>query len=160
MTISNGSAVLAADLDAMTTTQLAAMATDTAQLPLGGEVSFIFAGIVTGVTYTARWVAPYDCLIEVVAVQAADFTAASTAIVSLSAPGILDAFPVTITGATGAGITKLARVLYDNVGLGNARTLRVIPKGAIVDINASTTSAAAASQMQVVIVYRSFFARS
>lgn len=162
MAIANGQVILAADLDALTTAQLAACATDAAQLPLGGEVSFIFSGalLVAPAYNVATWVAPYDCLLEVMAVQSADNTAASTATVSLYAPGILDAFPVTVAGAVGAGITKLTRVLYDNVGLGNARTARVIPKGATVEVRASASAAVAASQMQVVLVFRQFFSRS
>jgi hypothetical protein len=166
VTIANGSPILAADLDALTSTQLALLAADAGQLPLAGEVSLVFPGLTTGLHSSnpercqASFTAPYDLLIEAVAVQAGDHTAASTTTVTLSCPGVLDAFSVVVSGTTGAGLTKLARVLYDNAGKGPARAVRVIPRGAVVDVFVDTTSAAAASMLQVVVAFRAFFART
>jgi hypothetical protein len=166
VTISNGSTILAADLDALTTSQLIVCAVDAIQAPLAGEVCLVFPGLTAGLRSSnpkrcqASFTAPYDVLIEAVAVQAGDHTAASTTTVTLSCPGVLDAFPVVMSGTTGAGLTKLARVLYDNAGKGPARAVRVIPRGAIVDVDVDTTSAAAASMLQVMIAYTAFFART
>lgn len=165
MTISNGSVILAADLSALTTPSLALMASDAAQLPLGCHLVFTFPRITAAVVASnpercrSSFVAPYDLLIETVGLQAGDLTAASTATATVTCPGPLDAFPVVVTGATGAGQTYLRSPLYDNSGKGTANTVRVIPAGATVTLDVATTSVAAASALVVDVVYRQFFAR-
>lgn len=167
MTIANSSPILKADLDAMTTTQLAAAAADAVQPPLGGEVNFVFVNATAALFATnperfkASFVAPYDLLLETVALTCSEHTTAALTTALLACPGVLDAFPVGVAVLGVAGtVSKASRVVYDNAGKGVARAVRVIPKGAQVDVYVTTANAVATNFTQVVVTYREFFSRT
>ena len=167
MTIANGSPITAADLNALTTTELALLQTDNASPPGITHVSRQFFGVVAGTAAHRRksiWVVPANILVESVAVQTSDHTAASTTTVRVT--DNIGLFPFEVTGMTGAGRTQMARRLFDgtktNVGKDFATTSRVVwalLKGSIVTIEVETTSVAVASAIQVVIVGRQFIGR-
>lgn len=179
MTISDGSTIESADLDALGTAQLALLRADNAQLPLAHEASFVWVGLTASSAderCKAVFVMPFDGWLETLVVQGSDFTAASSVTVSLTCPGVLtasdvdapDPFPVSVTGAVGAASrTKLSRVIYDGtkgrVGtthMASNRAIRLIPKGATVTINVQTTSVVATSMLQVLLLLRGNWARS
>ena len=96
MTISNGSAILATDLNAMCTTQLGLLETDNLQLPLGFHHAAVFANLVAGTGATRRkhtFVMPVDCYLEALCLTAADHTAASTTTATVTADGALTSRP-------------------------------------------------------------------
>lgn len=187
MTISNGSSIIASDLNTLISTELGLLATDNAQLPLGFVQSFTFPNLVSGTGSTrrkARFVAPFDCYLEALCVQAADQTASSTVKAAVTGDDTLvdnlgdtDDFgeerglafwPVKVSGTAGAGITLLSRLLFDNtkkkVGLGgnfatSSKAFRLISKGSTLLVSASTTSVATPSCVQVALAVRQFFAR-
>jgi hypothetical protein len=172
MTISNGSTIDATDLATMTTASLALIRADNAALPGGGEVHFYFQDLVASTAATRRravFIAPYDMLIETLAVETADHTAASTTTATLTGDGAVSDFPIEVSGTTGAGNTALGRLLFDGsktapTSASNfARTsqaVRVWPKGTTLTLVVSTTSTATPSQVHVVVVFREFYARS
>lgn len=167
MTIANGSPITAADLNALTTTELALLEADNAGLPGVTHVSRQFFGIVAGTTAYRRksiWVVPANILVESVAVQTADHTAASTTTVTID--DNIGLTPFQVSGTTGAGRTQMARRLFDgtktNVGKDFSTTSRVVwvlLKGSVVTIEVTTTSVAVASAIQVAIVGRQFIGR-
>ncbi len=167
MTIANGSPILAADLNGLTTAQLALLQADNAALPAVFHANRQFFGVVASTPAYRRksiWVPPANILVESVAVQASDHTAASTTTVRIT--DNVGLFPFAVSGTTGAGRTQLARRLFDgtktNVGKDFATTSRVVwvlLKGSRVTIEVETTSVAAASAVQVVIVGRQFIGR-
>lgn len=157
----------------MASTALGALATDNGQLPLGHELNFRFENVTATVVSNnperlkCVFVVPFDCFIETVAVTCNDFTAASTVAVNVTCAGILDAIPVVVNATgVGSGINKLGRLLYDNTKASAALiytsvnpALRVLLKGATVQLNVSTTNAATPSSMQVALLLRSTFNR-
>ena len=176
MTISNGSAITATDLNAMLTASLQLLVDDNGQLPVGAEMNVVFPNLVTTTPERRRkftFVCPVDLLVEVAAVQACDFTVASTATVTIQGDvvggvsvGPLANWPITITGDTGVGVTALPRLLYDNTKTNvardfatTARAFRVFPKGTTITITASTTSVATPSTLQVCLVLREMWQR-
>lgn len=180
MTLANGSLILASDLAGMATAQLALLAADNGQLPLGLQHAFQFPGITAALLASnperckAVFVMPWDGYVETMAVQGGDLTAASTTTATLTCPGPItstglgpDPFPVTQSGTTGAGIVKLARIIYDGtkgrVGatyMPTNRAFRVIPRGNTVTVNVTTTSVAAASMLTVSLLVRQFLGRT
>lgn len=169
MAISNGSASLAADLNAMLSASLAAIQSDNAQLPAGLILPLSFHGLVAGTTAERRkaiFVAPFDLIVESVAVQAADFTAASTTTVTITGDGPLVNWPISVSGTTGAGIVKLSRLLYDNTKTNAAksfaltsRAYRVFPRGSTITVTVSTTSVATPNTCVVILACREFYGR-
>ncbi len=168
MTISNGSAIIATDLDALTTAALALIQADNAQLPIGFHHSATFHNVVTGTNASYRkqiFVVPFDCYIESVCVQAGDQTAASTVTATVEADGVLGPWDISISGTAGAGTTHLARLLYDNTKTkqsavsSTSTAFRVLPAGTTVTITVSTTSIATPSVIVVLLALRQFFAR-
>lgn len=181
MTLANGSLILASDLAGMATAQLALLAADNGQLPLGLQHAFQFPGITAALLASnperckAVFVMPWDGYVETMAVQGGDLTAASTTTATLTCPGPLtktvvnapDPFPVTQSGTTGAGIVKLARIIYDGtkgrVGatyMPTNRAFRAVTRGATVTVNVTTTSVAAASMLTVSLLVRQFLGRT
>lgn len=187
MTISNGSAILAADLNTLTAAELALLATDNAQLPLGFVIPFHFPNLVASTTSYRRkckFVAPWDMYVEALAVQAADQTAASTVSAAVSGDGTLvddlgdsDDFgeerglvfwPAKVSGSAGTGITLLSRLLFDNTktkaGRGGSfatasRAFRTVLKGSTLTVSAKTTSVATPSYVTVALAVRQFLGR-
>jgi len=168
MPITNGSTILAADVNEMTTSSLALVQADAGRIPVGMQAVFMFHNIRDGTSPHRRksiFVVPYDCLLETVAVQCAEHTAASTATVTVTADGAYSNFPTSVSGTVGSGITKLSRLLYDNTQssgksfASTARAFRALTKGSTVTVTAASTSVLASSSMQVTLVLRQFFAR-
>lgn len=179
MPITNGQVVAAADVNAMLNASLALVQADNAAVPLGFHARFEFPNLVTSTPERRRkvvFVCPCDMLVEAVAVEAADHTASSTLTVQVRGDGALvsdgqssdgdDGWGVDVTGTVGAGITKLARLLFDNTKTnvgndfeGTARAFRVLPKGSTITITVSSTSVATPSECAVTLVCREFWVR-
>jgi hypothetical protein len=155
MAIANGSTVLTNDLNAMLSSALAAIQADNAQLPAGLELNLSFPNLVAATPAEQRkaiFVAPFDLLVESIAVQSTGFTAASTLTVAVTADGPVANWPMTISGTVGVATVKLARLLYDNTKTNPAksfattsRAFRVFPRGSTITVLASTNSIAAGS---------------
>lgn len=176
MTVANGSAILAADLAALTTTQLGLVQADNAALPGAHAMHFYFQNLVaTTPAYESKltFVVPADFYLEAIAVESSNHTAASTTTVTVQsnanvgdASGTLGLWPATITGTTGTGTTKLARVLYDggksppkrDFATGS-KAFRTYNKGNTLQMTVSTTNTTTPSWVHVVLVARSFYAR-
>jgi hypothetical protein len=170
MAITNGSTITEADLDAMLSSSLAAVQADNAQLPAGLLIPLWFNGLVAGTAPTRRkaiFVAPFDLIVESVAVQAADFTNPSTLTVTITGDGPLVNWPISVSGSIAAGgVVKLARLLYDNTKTNAAksfaltsRAYRVFPRGSTITVSVSTTSVAVANTCVVMIACREFYGR-
>lgn len=183
MTIANGQAILAADLNALWATGLASLRTDNAGLPLGHELAFSFAGIVaTTPAYKRKavFVAPVDSYLETLAVQSSGCTAASTVTVTLAGyvPGntaagqigsdSLTLFPVAVgPTASGAARAAAARVLYqggraraDAASLPFSPAFRTLLQGAAYQLTVATTSVVVTTaRIDVALVLRTGFAR-
>lgn len=173
MAITNASTITASDLNNMTTAAQALLQTDNAQLPLCQGLCFTFADATAALLGTnperfkSVFVVPYDCLIEAVCVVANDFTVGSTVTVTMASAGILDSFPVEITGVTATAAHKFGRTHFNNtkgrVGttyMTANQATRVLLKGSTVTLSFTTTSVTAANRLQVTVLLRSFFARS
>lgn len=176
MTVANGSAILAADLAALTTTQLGLVQADNAALPGALALHFYFQNLLaTTPAYESKttFVVPADFYLDAIAVEANNHTAASTTTVTVQssansgdASGTLGLWPATITGTTGAGTTKLSRLLYDgsltppkrNFATGS-RAFRTYNKGNTLQMTVTTTNTTTASWVHVILVARSFYAR-
>lgn len=185
MTISNGSAIVATDLDTLVTTDLGLVQDDNEGKPLGFNVNFFFHNLVAGTAAARRksiWVPPHDYYLEALAVQAGDQTAASTVQAAVTGDGTITEslgdntdhgeeqglvfWPVKVSGAAGAGTTKLARVLLDNTK-GKARrnfpsasqAFRTLLAGSTITVSVKTTSVATPSLVMVTLVMRQLWAR-
>lgn len=169
MAIANGSTILTADLNAMLSSTLAAIQADNAQLPAGLELNLSFPGLVNATPAEQRkaiFVAPFDLLVDAIAVQSSGFTAASTLTVAVTGDGPVVNWPMTVSGTVGAGVVKLARLLYDNTKTNPAksfattsRAFRVFPRGSTITVTASTSSVAAGSLCTVNLAMREFHGR-
>lgn len=169
MTIANGNTIAAADLNAWLTTQLGLIQDDNEQLPLGTLLNFFFHDLVTSTPERQRkavFVMPFDGLVEVLAPQCGDHTAASAFTVALTADGAFANWPTSLTGTVGAGINKPTRLLYDGTKTKaalnfstTARAFRVLPRGSTVTLVVSSASVATPSTCQVCVVLRQFFQR-
>lgn len=168
MTVANGSAILAADLAALTTAQLALLQADNAALPGALGLRFHFQNLVASTpAYASKSiiVVPFDMYLDVLAVEAKNHTAGATTTVTLSEP--LGTWPTTITGTTGgAGPTRLTRLLYDNSRAPPKRdfatassAFRMFNKGSTLTLTATTTNTTTASWVHVNLVARSGYAR-
>lgn len=173
MSITNGSLITAADLNAMTSTALGQLRTDNAQLPLGKRLNLSFSGLTAAIVAASPQlcrktiVVPFDCYVEVLAVTASGMTAASTTTVAIAGDGALPNFPISATATTGAGVVEFGRTLFDGtkgrVGKANMPTnqaFRAFTQGSTLTITATTTSVAANAVLQVEIVIRSFLGRN
>jgi hypothetical protein len=170
MTISNGSAVLAADLDAMLTSSLALILADDAQLPAGAELNLYFPRLQSATPTSVRrysFVAPCDLLVECSYVQAADMAAASQLTVNVTGNGELGNWPLTVGPfSVGSGVSNGPRLLFDNTK-GNpknnfattSQAFRVFRRGVTITITLTATGGAATSTVQVGLVFREFFQR-
>jgi hypothetical protein len=192
MAITNGLTIDKADLDAMLTTSLALLQADGVRPPAGLEQNVYFNNLVAGTARARRrftFIAPCDLLLETLAVQAVDFTAASSLSVgvgsgttddddelplmvddiddttSLASDGIRATWPVKVTGTVGAGATSLSRLLFDGTKAKltrpatTSRAVRVFLKGSTIHVSASTTSIATPSRLQVCLVMRELWGR-
>jgi len=166
MTIVNGQAILAADLNAMVS--FSTLSTNDVQQPGMVQLFLPFANLVASTAAERRrcvWVAPCDLILEVLAIEAADHTVASTTRVDVTGDGELATWPTAISGATGAGITKLARNLYDNTKSPSenfalaSKAFRVFRKGTTLTVVAQTTSVATPSAVNAILVFREFYNR-
>ena len=186
MTISNGSTITEADLNTLTTAALAAIQNDNEAKPAGFNLNFYFHNLVAGTTALRRkaiFVPPFDYYLEALAVQASDQTAASTVQAAVTGDGTMTEdlgdnddhgeergfvfWPVKVSGAAGAGRTKLARLLLDNTKgkpkrsfATGSQAFRVLLAGSRITVSAKTTSVATPSLVQVTLALRSFWARS
>lgn len=185
MSLTNGQAALAADLNTMAATQLGLIQDDNEQLPAAYELHLQFRGVVDSSTDAyARYefVCPFDCYLETFAVSSGDQTAASTlkgAITgdrtlvndladteSITDEGKLVFWPTKVSGTAGAGQTKLARLLFDGTktkqGLNFAttnRAHRTFLKGSTLTVSVATSSINTASLITVALVLREFRSR-
>lgn len=171
MAITNGQPIEIADLNAMVTSALGLVQVDNAQLPLGGQFDVFIPSLVVGTALAARrkqFVAPCDLLIETVAVQVSNFTAASFITVDVEGDGALVNWPIHVEelSLAGGAIEKLDRVMYDGTPThpnddpaGTQRAFRVFPRGSTINITAETDSVATPSTCQIAVVWRQFFQR-
>lgn len=172
--IANGSTIDASDLNSLPVASLGLVQDDNEQLPGGLEYFFVFQDLTAAIVAAnperaqVRFVLPCDVLVESVDVEAGDHTAASTTTVTIVGNGAVVDWPITVTGTTGAGATKLPRLLYDNTKTPptsaadfakTSQAFRVWPKGTTVIVTVTTTSVAAPSRISVLLVLREFYAR-
>lgn len=173
MTISDGNAITAADLNALTTAQQAAAQADNAQLPLGFPLNLFFAtkavggfNVVPSRRAKAVFVAPCDVYLESVAAMSGQHTNPSTTTIDVTGDGALGNWPTRITGSVGASPANMPRLLYDNTktkpGAGfntDGRAFRVYPRGTTITVQATDNSVTTLSMLQVALVFRQFFQR-
>ena len=171
MTVANGSTILAADLNALTSASLALMRSDNRRLPGYAPVIFTFQGLINGTPparRTARFVVPVNMLVDTLAVITSPATSsAATITATVSAGGILDDWAMEVTGTLDTVTKKQGRLLYDGTMLAKpglnqsttSRVVRLLPKGAIVDVTVSTTNALATMVATIVLCSRSSLAR-
>lgn len=172
MAIANGSTISEADLDAMITASLALLQADNGQVPGGLELHFQFNNVVTttaALRRTAKFLMPFDGMVESIAIETGDMTAASTTTATLAGLDgeVLSLWPATVSVASGAGNAKGARKLYDGTkqkisskGFATtAQPVRTLLKGDPLEVVVVTTSVATPSMCHVVIVLREFLAR-
>lgn len=174
MTIADGSLILAADLDALTLADLALLRADNARLPGYHPLTFTFQGLVGPPSATpanrrkARFVVPQNMLVDTLAVITTPAnSAAATITATVSAGGILDDWAMTVTGTLDTVAKKQARLLFDGTmsakpGLNQATTSRVVrllPKGAIVDVEVSTTNTLGSMVATIIVCSRIQLAR-
>jgi len=164
MSITNGQAILAVDLNGIATTALTAMQADAARKPLGHYVHLAFKNLVASSSYgKAKFVAPFDCFVETIACQAGDMVGAVT--VDVTGDGVVSRFPLRREFTAAAGTTKGSRLLYDGTKgsiadlRGTSRAVRVFNRGSTITVTVSTASVAAAAHLQVLLLLRSFFGR-
>lgn len=169
MAMTNGSTILAADLNAMLSTQLALMAADNAQLPVGFHSQHRFDGIVATTPVERSLsvvVVPFDCYVEALIVTTNGMTNPSTVTVSVTGDGALPNFPISTTQSVTAAFTNLVRFAYDGtkgrvgkLAMPTNRAFRVFPRGSTLTVAATTTNVAAGAQLQVAVALRQFFGR-
>lgn len=171
MAITNGSLITAADLNTMTTAALAILQADNARLPGYAPLVFTFQGLIATTVAArrrTRFVVPSNLLVDTLAVITTPAnSAAATITATVSAGGILDDWSMTVTGTLDTVQKKQARLLYDGTmaakpGLNQSTTSRVVrllPKGAIVDVNISTTNTLATMVATIVLCCRCRLAR-
>lgn len=171
MTIADGSLILAADLNALTLADLALLRTDNARLPGYHPLTFTFQGLLSSTAANkrkARFVVPYNMLVDTLAVMTtAANSSAATITARVSAGGILDDWAMEVTGTLDTVAKKQARLLYDGTmsakpGLDQSTTSRVVrllPKGAIVDVEVSTTNTLGTMVATIVLCSRIQLAR-
>ena len=171
MTVANGSTILAADLNALTTTQLGLIQADNARLPGYAPVIFTFQGLVATTVPArrrARFIVPANMLVDTLAIITSPATSnTATITATVSAGGILDDFSMEVTGTLDTVTKKQSRLLYDGTMLAKpglnqsttSRVVRLLPKGAIVDVTVSTTNALATMVATIVLCSRSRLAR-
>lgn len=171
MTIADGSLILAADLDALTLADLALLQADNARLPGYHPLTFTFQGLMSTTAANkrkARFVVPQNMLVDTLAVMTtAANSAAATITARVSAGGILDDWAMEVTGTLDTVAKKQTRLLFDGTmsakpGLNQSTTSRVVrllPKGAIVDIDVSTTNTLGTMVATIVLCSRIQLAR-
>lgn len=171
MTIADGSLILAADLDALTLADLAILQADNARLPGYHPLTFTFQGLMSTTAANkrkARFVVPQNMLVDTLAVMTtAANSAAATITARVSAGGILDDWAMEVTGTLDTVAKKQTRLLFDGTmsakpGLNQSTTSRVVrllPKGAIVDIDVSTTNTLGTMVATIVLCSRIQLAR-
>ena len=171
MTIADGSLILATDLDGLTLTELGLLRTDNARLPGYHPLTFTFQGLVDTTTANRRratFVVPYNMLVDALSVITTPAnSSASTITARVSAGGILDDWAMEVTGTLDTVAKKQTRLLYDGTmsakpGLDQATTSRVVrllPKGAIVDVTIETTNTLASMVATVILCSRIQMAR-
>jgi hypothetical protein len=167
VTISNGSNILAADLNVMLDAVLDKVVADHRGLPLGHFWRQTYQNVVAStpatVTTTAL-IAPFDCFVESVAVCSGDM--AGTFTLAIDGNGGVGEFPITVTGTLVSGRTELARKLFDGSlidGQSDMATVqtavRVFPKGTTITLAFSTSSTATPSTLEIALVLRGMWGR-
>ena len=170
MTISNGSLITAADLNTLTSTQLGLIRADNARL--AGVVnhsytSFNIVGTTSLLLRTWKFVVPVDTIVDWICLQGCQHTNPSTTSITITPDGPAAAFPIVLSGSTGAaGRERRSSALFDNTVTNVAndfattsRVLRVWPKGTTVTAVIATTNVVAVSSIGVNICGRSFNSR-
>lgn len=161
MTISNGSTIDKADLDALLTTGMANLQNYRLRLPRGYNVTLQFVEILSTTTAERRtksFVVPRDCYIETVAVQCSEVNAPVT--VRVTGNGSMYNWPITITGNPGAGIFHLTRTLYDNTPTKNGdRGFRLVNQGSSLTVSVESGKVAGFNVITVAVVFRQFLGR-
>jgi hypothetical protein len=175
VTIANGSAIVKADLDAMTNTALALIRADNAQLPLAYPFTFHFRALRAGGAPTpeyarrARFVAPRDLWLEAISLGVWNMGGTTTATLQQTGSGDALAFmpaSVSVAGAGAASLAHATRTLYDNTR-GNPRSsalaanpvFRAIPKGTPMTLQLETTNTTTPEHCWVTLICRGGFAR-
>lgn len=171
MSITNGSTILAADLNAMALPALVNTRVDNARLPGGVELMATLVGVVdTTPAYRSkvRVVVPVDMRVESVAVQCSPGTVGAVVVVDVTGDGALPNFAMQVRATLTAGLAKAARLLFDNTMTANpgvtpsltSRVGRLLTRGSTITITVtSATNVVATMVTQVVIVGRSSHAR-
>jgi len=169
MTVSNGSAIVKADLDALTETALALIAADNARLPLGWPLALEFSGLNASLAAhrrTRTFVAPQDLLLETFAVQTHGLTASSALSFTIRGDGGVAQFPVDVLGTGGATTANQTRTLFDNTkgrvdaaSLPTNPVLRVFPRGSTITVVGATSSVAVDPLVIAMLMFRAFFDR-
>lgn len=171
MTIADGSLILAADLDALTLADLVLLQADNARLPGYSPLTFTFQGLMSTTAANkrkARFVVPQNMLVDTLAVITTPAnSAAATITATVSAGGILDDWSMSVTGTLDTVAKKQSRLLFDGTmsakpGLNQAATSRVVrllPKGAIVDVEVSTTNTLGSMVATIIVCSRVQLAR-
>lgn len=183
MSISNGSAILKTDLDAMVSTQLGLIQDDNEQVPGVYELHLQFRAVVdASVDAYTRYelVCPFDCYVETFALSAAEQSGTVKGAItgdgthvndladteSITEEGQLVFWPTkaSLTGA--ANTVKASRLLFDGTktkqGLNFAttnRAHRTFLKGSTLTVSVAAAAGAATSNICVAIVLREFFSR-
>lgn len=171
MTIADGSLILAADLDALTLADLAILQADNARLPGYHPLTFTFQGLMSTTAANkrkARFVVPQNMLVDTLAVMTTAANSSTATITArVSAGGILDDWAMEVSGTLDTVAKKQTRLLYDGTmsakpGLDQATTSRVVrllPKGAIVDVEVSTTNTLGTMVATIILCSRIQLAR-
>jgi hypothetical protein len=183
VTLANGSAILASDLDGITESARALLRTDAQRVPLGLALNFHFQGLTAALygtnpeRFRSVFITPWDCWVETIAVRTGEFTAASTISATITGPtdsegeeiSITAAFPLVVpAGTVGANTTRLSRLLYDGTatraGAGymqSNRASRLLLAGMTYTLQLAVTGNAVANSMaQVCLLLRQAWARA
>jgi len=161
MTISNGSTIDKADLDALLPTGMSHLQDYKNRIPRGYNITLSFVNVLNvtpQANRTKKFVVPRDCYIETVSVVLVALSAAAT--VDITGNGLLYSFPISISGSGGPGQSRLPRILYDNVeNVTQDRRFRLINQGSTVTVTVDSTKTSGASSIEVSILMRQFLGR-
>jgi L-cysteine desulfidase len=84
----------------------------------------------------------------------------TAATVDITGNGLLYSFPISISGSGNSGLSKLPRILYDNVeNVTQDRRFRLINQGSTVTVTVDSTKTSGASSIEVSILMRQFLGR-
>lgn len=162
MTISNGSTIDKADLDALLTAGMTKIIADRQRAPHGYHLSFSFRNLVASTPQAARtkrFVIPRDCYLEAMALTASD-SSGETISADLTGDGALANFPVGLSGTVTIGLSSVSRKFYDSTITKDLdRAFRLLNQGSTCTLLVSTTETSVNTQVTVTLVLRQFLGR-